>query len=198
MATQIIIDKAIPFVIVIALWLNGWFYPLLLVPILYVMVFEKRGPYFIGFELSKIRRSAALGLIAGNLLSLVYLALFIFYRVAFQPIGEIDWSILFTSMVWYSLYDEIVYRGFFLSHFSDVNESVLSARGLFVNILQTLLFISAPIKVLTIGEPLVLLLFSLLGFVNGLIFMKTRNLAGCILSHSIVIGSAWLFPRIFG
>ncbi len=198
MDTHIIIDKAIPFVIMIALWLNGWFYPLLLVPILYVMVFEKRGPYFIGFELSKIRRSAALGLIAGNLLSLVYLGLFIFCRVVVQPLGDIDWSVLFTSMVWFSFYDEIVYRGFFISHFSDANESMFSPRGLVVNLLQTLMFISTPIKVLSIGQPLVLLFFSLLGFTNGLVFMRTRNLAGCILSHSIVIGSTWLFPRIFG
>jgi len=93
------------------LWANGSFYPLILLP----FVFTR---YHCGESLSRIGRrrlqkSLILGLLAGFLVLVTYYPIFILYRgVRAAPIPSV-WSMLI-DVVWYHLYKEVSYRGFFL------------------------------------------------------------------------------------
>jgi len=76
------------------------------------------------------------------------------------------------------------------SHFAKLDRSCLSPRNLIVNIFQSFFFLS--IHKHHFSAPLVLLPVFFLGFMSGLLFLKTRNIYGCIASHSAINGFALL------
>lgn len=191
-----LIGKIFPALIVFLLWLDGWFYPLLLLPFLYVTVVEKKGLDFLGFRREKLDMSVLLGLGVVAVLVLVYLPIFFYYRTG-SPLGTLmSLYIIFTDVLWYPLYEEVAYRGFFLSHFIGPNDSYFSAKELLLNLSQAMLFLSIHHKYVTLGQPLILIPVFMLGFLNGLMFLKTRNLIGCIFSHSIINCIALLLNEI--
>jgi membrane protease YdiL (CAAX protease family) len=96
----------------------------------------------------------------------------------------------FLDVVWYPVYEETAYRSFTLSHFANPDESSLSTRNLVVNVTQSLLFLS--IHKHHFPLPLVLVPVFLLAFLSGMLFLRTRNIYGCIVSHSILNGFALL------
>ena len=93
---------------------------------------------------------------------------------------------IFTDIVWYPLYEETAYRAFFLSHYAQLNVSSSSKRNLTVNLLQSILFLSIHKHHIVSGVYLVLVPVFLLGFMNGIIFQKTRNIYGCLIAHSVL------------
>ena len=92
------------------------------------------------------------------------------------------------------LYEETAYRSFLLVHFADFRTSGFSKRNLPLNSLQAALFLSIHKHHVMSGRPLVLVTVLTLAFLNGLIFLKTRNISGYILSHCAINGFA-LFLR---
>jgi len=102
--------------------------------------------------------------------------------------------------VWSPFYEETVFRGFALGHAVPVPlgekkkeasqpgsiqpSSRFSRRSFLANIGQALLFSSVHGQYYTM--PLMLIYVFTIGFVLGLIFLYTRNVAGCILVHSAV------------
>lgn len=119
-----------------------------------------------------------------------YYPIFLLYRgVRAAPIPNV-WLILI-DVTWYPLYEEISYRGFFLGFLAK--ESVdFSSYNLGLNLLQTLLFVSVHHHHVSAEFPFLLIPVFILGFLNGLVFLRSRNVLGCIIGHAVVNGTAWL------
>lgn len=196
MERKTLIMKVFPALIVFSLWLDGWFYPLLLLPFLYVILVEKRDLGFLGFRGENSGLSMFLGLAAGVILVLACLPVFLYYLAVPKLEASMGFYVVFTDVLWYPLYEEVAYRGFFLAHFTNPDDPPSSGRGLLMNLSQTALFLSIHHKHVTAGRPLLLIPVSLLGLMNGIAFLRTRNLIGCILSHSIVNGAALILNHV--
>jgi membrane protease YdiL (CAAX protease family) len=167
-----------------ALWLDGSFYPLLLLPFAFVLYYEREGLAKIGLGGSGLRESVFLGLGVGLAVSVVSYPIFIHYlsrRLSTSP-GLID---LLVDLVWYPVYEEVSYRGFFLASFADLEES-FSVRNLGLVLVQAIFFVLVHQNHILAGLYILLIPVFLLGFSMGLVFLKTRSIAGCILGHSLI------------
>lgn len=188
------IRRILPALIVLSLWLDGWFYPLVLLPLLYVLLVEKKSLGWLGFRTSELGRSALLGIVTPIVSGMVYYPVFLHYIPLIQrrPIGLYD---VFTDIFWYPVYEEVAYRSFALAHFAKFDESRLSTRNLLANLSQSLLFVSVHHHHVTSGMPLLLAPVLMLGLLNGYLFLRTRNIYGCMLSHSTLNGFALLLSQ---
>ena len=191
---EVWVAKVIPAIILFSLWLDGWFFPLILLPILYVLLVEKKSLGWLGFSRDKLYFSLSSGVIIALVLSVVYYPIFLYY-LDIMKIGIVTIYSIFLDVVWYPIYEEVTYRSFLFSHFAEVDQSYLSSRNLIVNLFQSLLFLS--IHKHHFSTPLVLLPIFFLGLVNGFLFLKTRNIYGCIVSHSALNGFALLLKHVF-
>ncbi len=189
------VEKVIPGLILITLWLDGWFYPLLLLPILYVILVEKKTLGWLGFQRRGLRLSAVLGFSLSVALSAVYYPIFLQYLPLIRG-RNVDLHSVFTDVFWYPLYEEIAYRGFALAHFAEPSGFKPSARNLLANITQSLLFLSIHGHHIAAGIPMVLVPVFMLGLLNGLLFLKTRNIYGCLISHSVLNSFALILLRL--
>lgn len=195
MERGLLVSKGFPALIFFSLWLNGWFYPLILPPFLYVILVEKKGVQWLGFRMQEFKLSISLGLLTSIVLSVMYYLLFLHYSsLIVRPLPSL--YNVFTDVVWYPFYEEFAYRSFFLVHFAVLDSSNLSGKNLSVNLLQSFLFLSIHGHHAASGIPLVLVPVFLLAFLNGLVFMRTRNIFGCFLSHCITNSFAWLLLSI--
>jgi membrane protease YdiL (CAAX protease family) len=104
--------------------------------------------------------------------------------------------VLFTDVFWYPFYEEVAYRGFALAYLVPRELRVFSLRSLVGNLAQALLFVSIHHRYVTSGAPLFLVPVLLLGLANGFIFLKTRNIFGCFLCHSLANALALLIPLL--
>lgn len=186
---EIWVEKILPALILFSLWLDGWFFPLVLLPIIYVLFVEKKSLGWLGFSTNKIGFSLLISVLIGLVLSGMYYPIFLYYLPSMKmEIGTV-YSV-FLDVAWYPTYEEVTYRSFGLLHFAKLDRSCLSARNLIVNLFQSLLFLI--IHKHHFGTPLVLLPIFFLGLLNGFLFLKTRNIYGCIFSHSALNGFALL------
>ena len=191
---EVWVAKVIPAIILFASWLDGWFFPLILLPIIYVLFVEKKSLGWLGFSRDKLYFSLSSGVIIAFVLSVVYYPIFLFY-LDIMKIGIVTVYSIFLDVVWYPIYEEVTYRSFLFSHFAEVDKSYLSSRNLIVNLLQSLLFLS--IHKHHFSTPFVLLPVFFLGLVNGFLFLKTRNIYGCIVSHGALNGFALVLRYLF-
>ena len=187
--SEVWIGKIIPLLIFLFLWLDGWFFPLILLPVLYVLLVEKKSLKWLGFSRHELKVSMLLSAIITLTLGAMYYSIFLYYRFIMDRITITVYNV-FLDVAWYPAYEELAYRGFALTHFADPHGSYLSRRNLPVNLIQSLLFLS--IHRHHFGKPLLLIAVFILGFLNGLLFLKTRNLCGCVFSHSTLNGFALL------
>jgi len=190
---ELLIEAVGPAIIFLALWLDGWFYPLLLLPFLYVILVEKKTISWLGFRKQELKPSISLGLLTATLLMAIHYPIFMQYIPLLEKTASSLYD-LFTDVVWYPLYEETAYRSFLLVHFADFRTSSFTKRNLLLNSLQAVLFLSIHRQHVVSGRPLVLVTVLVLALVNGLVFLKTRNISGCILSHCAINGFA-LFLR---
>ena len=188
-----LLEVIFPMFIVFALWLDGWFYPLVLLPLLYVKLVDKKGLKWIGFHGEKLSYSWLLGVCSSLGIILVWYLFFIYYLSPLESVSVTPY-VLFTDVFWYPFYEEVTYRGFALAYFVPLKENVFSLRSITVNFAQALLFVFIHHKYIAMGVPLLLVPVLLLGLVNGFIFLKTRNIFGCFLCHSLVNALALLIP----
>ena len=179
------------FLVFVALWLDGSFYPLILLPFLFVLLYEREGLGEIGLGGSGLRRSLLLGAVVGSAVSAIYYPVFVHYLPG-RTWGGLGLFALFTDLVWYPLYEEVAYRGFFLGAFADPGEG-FSGRSLALNLVQALFFVLVHQNHIRAGLWLLLIPVFALGFSMGLVFLRTRNIAGCVLGHSLVNGVAHVF-----
>jgi len=187
------VEKIFPALIFFALWLDGWFFPIILLPIFYVFIVEKQSLGWLGFSREKLYFSLSSGMIIAFVLSVVYYPIFLYY-LSIMKIGIVTSYSIFLDVVWYPIYEEVTYRSFLFSHFAEVDQSYLSPRNLVVNLFQSLLFLS--IHKHHFAVPLVLFPVFFLGLMNGFLFLKTRNIYGCIASHSVLNGFALLLNHL--
>lgn len=187
--------KALASLVFIALWLDGSFSPIILLPFLYVIMYAREGLATIGFSGSGLGKSTLLGLGVGLGVSVVYYPIFIHYlpRRAWEGASL---SALFIDLVWYPFYEEVAYRGFFLGSFADRGEA-LSRRNIALNLIQALLFVAVHRNHISAGLSLLLIPVFALGFSMGLVFLMTRNIAGCAFGHSLLNGAAHLLQFFF-
>lgn len=190
---ELLIEAVGPATIFLALWLDGWFYPLLLLPFLYVILVDKKTISWLGFRRQRLQPSISLGLLTATLLMAIHYPIFMQYMPLLEKRAPSLYD-LFTDVVWYPLYEETTYRSFLLVHFADFRTSSFSKRNLLLNSLQALLFLFIHKHHVVSGRALVLVTILALALLNGLIFLKTRNISGCILSHCAINGFA-LFLR---
>jgi len=190
---EVLVAKVIPAIILFSLWLDGWFFPLILLPIIYVIFVEKKSLGWLGFSRHEIRFSLGVGVIIALVLSVAYYPIFLYY-LDIMKIGIVTIYSIFLDVVWYPIYEEVTYRSFSFSHFAEVDQSYLSSRNLIVNLFQSLLFLSVHKH--HFSTPLVLLPVFFFGLVNGFLFLKTRNIYGCMASHSVVNGLALLLKYL--
>jgi len=191
---EVWVAKVIPAIILFSLWLDGWFFPLILLPIIYVLFIEKKSLSWLGFSGHELYFSLSIGIMIGLVLGGMYYPIFLYYL----PVTKMEivtiYSI-FLDVVWYPTYEEVTYRSLVFSHFAKLDRSYLSLRNFIVNVFQTFLFLS--IHKHHFSTPLVLLPVFFLGLVNGFLFLKTRNIYGCIVSHSALNGFALLLKYVF-
>ncbi len=190
------LTKIIPAFIIFVLWLDGWFYPLILLPILYVLLVEKKPLESIGLTTRDLWPSTRVALFVFAADLLIYLPIFFYYKPTFQSIYLFDPYTIFTDVIWYPLYEEIAYRGFLLGHYTSFGDPTFSSKPMLANLIQSILFLSLHHKHLSSGHPLILIPVFLLGFLNGTLFLRTRNTVGCILSHSLLNASALVLNHI--
>lgn len=189
MKREVWVEKIFPALILFSLWLDGWFFPLILLPVLYVLLVEKKSLGWIGFSRHELWFSLVIGVLTALVLSGTYYPIFLYYLTMMKTEIVTIYSILL-DVIWYPVYEEIAYRSFVLSHFAKLDKSYLSTKNLVVNLFQSLLFLS--IHKHHFNTPLVLLPVFFLGIMNGFIFLRTRNICGCIVSHSALNGFALL------
>jgi len=187
------VAKVIPAIIFFSLWLDGWFFPLILLPIIYVLFVEKKSLGWLGFSRHKLWFSSVIGVLTTLVLSGIYYPIFLYY-LSITKMEMVTIYSIFLDVVWYPIYEEVTYRSFVFSHFAKLDQSFLSLRNLIINIFQTFLFLS--IHKHHFSTPLVLLPVFFLGLVNGFLFLKTRNIYGCIVSHSALNGFALLLKYL--
>lgn len=135
---RILLEAVFPGFVVFALWLNGWFYPLILLPLLYVKFVDKRGLEWIGFRGRNLFNSGLLGVCSSLGIILVSYLFFVYY---FPPLESVSVTpyVLFTDVFRYPFYEEVAYRGFALAHLVPKEMSVFSL-SLVGNLAQALLF----------------------------------------------------------
>jgi len=187
-------EKVIPALIFFSLWLDGWFLPLILIPILYVPFVEKKELDRLGFTKFNLKRSVIFGLFIALASFIVYFPTFLYY-LPYMSNGKIDVYQIFSDVFHYPVYEEIAYKSFFLAHFSNLDESPFSTRNSVSNLIQSLLFVS--IHKHHFSLPLVLIPILLFGILSGLLFLEPRNVFGCIFSHSILNGTALLLKYTY-
>jgi len=187
------VEKIFPAFIFFSLWLDGWFFPIILLPIVYVLIVEKKNLGWLGFSRDKLYFSISSGMIIALVLSVVYYPIFLYY-LDIMKIGIVTIYSIFLDVVWYPIYEEVTYRSFLISHFAEVDQPFLSSRNLIVNLFQSLLFLS--IHKHHFAVPLVLFPVFFLGLTNGFLFLKTRNIYGSIASHSVLNGFALLLNHL--
>jgi membrane protease YdiL (CAAX protease family) len=178
-----LVEEIVPTSLFIALWLDGWVYPLLLAPFLYVFVIEKKHLSWLGFQKQGLQSSMNFG----STVSILLMALYYFIFLNYFPLilhNTPNLYDLFTDIIWYPLYEEVTYRAFFLSHFTVFNLSPTSKRNFGANLIQSLMFVSIHWHHITAGFTLILIPVFLLAITNGFIYQKTGNIYGCIFSHS--------------
>ena len=188
-------EVVFPAFVVFVLWLDGWFYPLVLLPLLYVKFVDKRGLKWIGFRGRNLLSSALLGVCSCLGVILVWYLFFVYYLPPLESVSVSPY-VLFTDVFWYPFYEEVAYRGFALAYLVPREMSVFSLRSLVGNLAQALLFVSIHHRYVTSGTPLFLVPVLLLGLANGFIFLKTRNIFGCFLCHSLANTLALLIPLL--
>ena len=193
MKRKVWVEKIFPALIFFSLWLDGWFFPIILLPIVYVLIVEKKSLGWLGFSRDKLYFSLSSSVIIALVLSAVYYPIFLYY-LDIMKTGIITIYSILLDVIWYPIYEEVTYRSFLFSHFAEVDQSYLSSKNLIVNLFQSLLFLS--IHKHHFSTPLVLLPVFFLGLVNGFLFLKTRNLYGCIVSHSALNGFALLLKYL--
>jgi len=184
------IENIIPAFIFFSLWLDGSLLPLILLPILYVLLVERKSPGWLGFSSHRLKYSLLSGLLVAFVLIAVYYPIFLHYLPYILEGGAIDLYTVFLDVLHYPVYEEIAYWSFVLSHFADPEKSPRTKRNLLVNPFQSLLFVSVHRH--HFNAPLILVPVFLLGFLNGILFLKTRNIYGCMFSHSILNSFALL------
>jgi len=182
-----------PAFVVFALWLDGWFYPLILLPFLYVKLVDRRGLGWIGIHGRNLFSSGLLGICSAFGVILVWYPVFAYYKPSLESLTA---YVLFTDVVWYPFYEEVAYRGFALAYLVPSQMSIFSLRSLTANFAQALLFLSVHHKYVTAGTPLFLAPVLMLGLANGFIFLKTRNIFGCFLCHFLANTLALLTPQL--
>ncbi len=192
---RILLQAVFPGFVVFALWLDGWFYPLVLLSLLYVKFVDRRGLERIGFHGKNFFSSGLLGVCSFLGIILVSYLFFVYYLPPLESVSVTPY-VLLTDVFWYPFYEEVVYRGFALAYLVHGEMSVSSLRRLVGNLAQALLFVSIHHKYVKSGTPLFLVPVLLLGLANGFIFLKTRNLYGCFLRHSLVNTLALLIPPL--
>lgn len=185
----------------VILWLDGGIYPILLLPLFYVRYVEKRGFNTIGFRRTAIFYSLILGFVTSAITVAVYFPIFSYYQENLRQRPTISLYDIFTDVIWYPLYEEITYRGFLLSHLiKDPDEtriySPFSKREMGINLVQASLFLSIHHHHVIAGVPLILLSVFILGYLTGFIFIKTRNLTGCLAAHALTNGFALLLRSL--
>lgn len=187
---DVVVSRVFPALIFVSLWLDGWFFPLILLPFLYVFLVEKKDAQWLGFQKQKSKLSIYLGMLVSVFLMVTYIPVFLYYfsLTDKQLPSVFD---VFTDVIWYPFYEEATYRSFFLVHFAVFDYSSLSKRNLSVNLLQSLLFLSIHGHHLTSSTPLVLVPVFFLALLNGFLFLRTRNIIGCLLSHCVINSFAW-------
>jgi len=178
---EVWVEKVVPSLILFSLWLDGWFFPVILIPIFYVLMVEKKDLGWFGFSRCKLWFSLVTSLLIVLVLTGTYYPVFLYYLPLMKE-ETIDVYTIFLDIVWYPIYEEVTYRSFALTHFAELNASNLSTRNLAVNLSQSLLFLSVHKHHFSV--PLVLIPVFLLGLLNGALFLRTRNVYGCIVSHS--------------
>jgi membrane protease YdiL (CAAX protease family) len=188
-------EVVFPAFVVFVLWLDGWFYPLVLLPLLYVKFVDKRGLKWIGFRGRNLFSSGLLGVCSSLGVILVWYLFFAYYLPPLESVSVTPY-VLFTDVFWYPFYEEVAYRGFALSYLVPKEMSVFSLRSLVGNFAQALLFVSIHHRYFTSSTPLFLVPVLLLGLANGFIFLKTRNIFGCFLCHSLANALALLIPLL--
>ena len=188
-------EVVFPAFVVFVLWLDGWFYPLVLLPLLYVKFVDKRGLKWIGFRGRNLFSSGLLGVCSSLGVILVWCLFFAYYLPPLESVSMTPY-VLFTDVFWYPFYEEVAYRGFALAYLVPKEMSVFSLRSLVGNLAQALLFVSIHHRYVTSGTPLFLVPVLLLGLANGFIFLKTRNIFGCFLCHSLANTLALLMPLL--
>ena len=172
------------------LWVNGSFYPLILLPFVFTRYYCRENLSRIGIGRRRLQKSLILGLLAGFLVLVAYYPIFMLYRgVRAAPIPSV-WPMLI-DVVWYPLYEEVSYRGFFLGFLAKEGGD-FSRHNHGLNLLQSILFVLVHHHHASAGFPFLLIPVFLLGFLNGLVFLRSRNVTGCIVGHAIVNGTAWL------
>ena len=94
---RILLEAVFPGFVVFALWLDGWFYPLILLPLLYVKFVDKRGLEWIGFRGRNLFNSGLLGVCSSLGVILVWYLFFVYY---FPPLESVSVTpyVLFTDV----------------------------------------------------------------------------------------------------
>ena len=76
---EVWVEKIIPALILFSLWLDGWFFPLILLPIIYVLFVEKKNLGWLGFSRHEIWFSLVIGVLIAFVLSGICYPIFLYY-----------------------------------------------------------------------------------------------------------------------
>lgn len=174
----------------LALWINGSFYPLVLLPFIYIRFVLRENQSLIGFNGRGLRLSMALGVLSGLFVLAVYYPIHLNY-IAVRAKALFSLEVALSDLVWYPFYEEVSYRGFFFGVFTKKG-SFFSNQNMALNLIQALMFTSVHYHHVGVGLPLLLIPIFILGFLSGLVFLRSRNIAGCLLAHAISNGIALL------
>lgn len=183
-------EQILALLVFLALWINGSFYLLVLLPFIYIRFVLRESQSLIGFNRRGLRPSMALGVFSGLFVLAVYYPIHINY-IAVRAKALFSLGVALSDLVWYPIYEEISYRGFFLGVFTK-KDSLFSNQNMALNLIQALMFTSVHHHYVKAGLPLLLIPIFILGFLSGLVFLRSRNIVGCFLAHAISNGIALL------
>lgn len=139
MKHEVWVEKIFPALILFSLWLDGWFFPLILLPVLYVLLVEKKSLGWIGFSRHELCFSLVIGVLTALVLSGIYYQIFLYYLTMMKIEIVTIYSILL-DVIWYPAYEEVAYRSFVLTHFAELDKSYLSTKNLVMNLFSPFFF----------------------------------------------------------
>ncbi len=170
----------------LALWINGSFYPLVILPFIYIRFIMRESQSLIGFKKRSFRQSLTLGFFSALFVLVVYYPIHLNY-ISVRAKSLFSFGVVISDLLWYPFYEEVSYRGFFLGVFTK-KRCFFSYQNMVLNLTQALMFTSVHYHHVRAGLPLLLIPVFALGFLSGIVFLRSRNIGGCFLAHTISNG----------
>lgn len=158
----------------------------------------------LGFRKTGLKQSIVLALLTIGIVGIVHYSIFTSYLPSvLMGAPPITLNSILLYVLLSPLLEEFIFRSillavstYLLGRFTRFNGSPFSIDGVSINLGQSILFMLSHYQYLEREMSLFLIPPFLLGFLNGVVFLKTKNIIGSIMAHSICNSIVLIIPTL--